>query len=111
MSIIDGNGIGPEQPAAGETASGVQLLQASLEASMLLVQKLRVAESGAEAKDFSAAVLNLVQSIAVLDPTRDEKGVPLDHHKGMAKLEAETQLEKVRESSRAQASTPSKGTE
>lgn len=96
------------QPAAGETQLGQALIDASLEAAMLTVQKIRAADSGAEAKDFSATVLNLSQVIALLDPTRDEKGVPLDHQLELQKQKGAQELEKVKEQSKASAQTPTK---
>jgi hypothetical protein len=75
------------QPAAGETQVGQQLIDASMQTALSMVQKMRMLDSGAEAKDFAAAVLNLSQVIALLDPTRDEKGVPLDHQLETAEAE------------------------
>jgi hypothetical protein len=37
-------------------------------------------------KDFTAAVLNLAQSLAVLNPTTDVNGVPLEHHENLARI-------------------------
>jgi hypothetical protein len=96
------------QPAAGETQLGQNLIDASLETSMSLVAKIRMTDSGAEAKDFAAAVLSLSQVIALLDPTRDTQGVPLDHQLEMTKLKGQQELEKVKEQSKASAQTPTK---
>jgi hypothetical protein len=96
------------QPAAGETQLGQNLIDESLQTAMLLVQQIRMTESGAEAKDFAAAVLNLSQVIALLDPTRDTQGIPLDHQLEMTKLKGQQELEKVKEQSKASAQTPTK---
>jgi hypothetical protein len=96
------------QPAAGETQVGQQLIDASMQTALSMVQKMRMLDSGAEAKDFAAAVLNLSQVIALLDPTRDEKGVPLDHQLEMQKQKGQQELEKVKEQSKASAQTPTK---
>jgi hypothetical protein len=96
------------QPAAGETQVGQQLIDASMQTALSMVQKMRMLDSGAEAKDFAAAVLNLSQVIALLDPTRDEKGVPLDHQLELQKQKGQQELEKVKEQSKASAQTPTK---
>jgi hypothetical protein len=80
------------QPAAGETQVGQQLIDASMQTALSMVQKMRMLDSGAEAKDFAAAVLNLSQVIALLDPTRDTQGVPLDHQLEMQKQKGQQEL-------------------
>jgi hypothetical protein len=98
----------PEQPEAGTTAEGQSLLLASLSAAELMVQKTRGTNS--EAKDWAQAALALTQTIALLDPTRDDKGIPLDHHVSLEQMKADAQLEQVKEKARAQAPTPKKVT-
>jgi hypothetical protein len=96
------------QPAAGETQVGQQLIDASMQTALSMVQKMRMLDSGAEAKDFGDAVLKLSQVIALLDPTRDTQGVPLDHQLEMQKQKGQQELEKVKEQSKASAQTPTK---
>lgn len=96
------------QPAAGETQLGQTLIDSSLETAVSLVAKMKMLDSGAEAKDFAAAVLDLAQVVTLLDPTRDEKGVPLDHELSLQKQAGEQELEKVKASASAQAGAPKK---
>jgi hypothetical protein len=96
------------QPAAGETQVGQQLIDASLQTAMSMVQKMRMTDSGAEAKDFAAAVLNLSQVIALLDPTRDDAGRAARSPTGDEKQKGQQELEKVKEQSKASAQTPTK---
>ena len=106
----NGNGQMPAgmQPEAGDTLVGQALLEASLQAGVLLVGKAKASDSAAEAKDFTQSVVNLAQVIALLDPTRDQQGVPLDHQLQLTKMKGDLELEKERERARAQKPTPAK---
>jgi hypothetical protein len=97
----------PGQPEAGATSEGQSLLMASLSAAELMVTKTRGTQSGAEAKDWAQAALALTQTIALLDPTRDQQGIPLDHHVALEQMKADAQLQQVKEKARAQAPAPS----
>lgn len=104
MSVVPLNGVGP--PAAGETQVGQQLIDASLQTALETVEKMRALQSGAEADAFAGSVLKLAQVVALLDPTRDTQGVPLDHQLEMQKMKAAAELEKEKERSKAAAQTP-----
>jgi len=98
----------PEQPAAGETESGQVLLNEALQSASILSQKARGTESAAEAKDFAQAVMFLSQVIALLDPSRDEAGIPLEHHANMEQMKADSELQKIKEQAKAQPPNPKK---
>jgi len=102
VSVPEMNG----QPAAGETDLGIQLMQESLGTALMIVQKIKALESGAEAHDWAAAVLNLAQTVALMDPTRDTQGIPIQHAVEMQKLKSDAELEKVKAQSQAAASKP-----
>jgi hypothetical protein len=101
-------------PEAGASASGAVLLAAALDTAIVLTKKAAVTQSAAEAKDFAAGVLALAQATAVLDPNRDQQGIPVaDQHAraiDMQHLKGQQELEREKERARASAPTPVKKT-
>jgi cell division septum initiation protein DivIVA len=87
-------------PEAGASASGAVLLAAALDTAIVLTKKAAVTQSAAEAKDFAAGVLALAQATAVLDPNRDQQGIPVaDQHAraiDMQHLKGQQELERWR---------------
>jgi hypothetical protein len=82
------------------------LRAACVDAAEILARKGGAASSAAEAKDFSAAVLNFAQALAVMSPETDVNGVPLQHQRQMEQDRAAAELAKVREQAKSQAPTP-----
>jgi hypothetical protein len=101
-------------PEAGASASGAVLLAAALDTAIVLTKKAAITQSAAEAKDFAAGVLALAQATAVLDPNRDQQGIPVaDQHAraiDMQHLKGQQELEREKERARASAPTPVKKT-
>jgi hypothetical protein len=108
-SLVNG---GP--PEAGASPSGAVLLEAALDTAIVLTKKAAVTQSAAEAKDFAAGVLALAQATAVLDPNRDQQGVPIAQHHAhaieMQHLRGQQELEREKERARASAPTPGRKT-
>jgi hypothetical protein len=108
-SLLNG---GP--PEAGASPSGEVLLEAALDTAIVLTKKAAVTQSAAEAKDFAAGVLALAQATAVLDPNRDQQGIPVaDQHRravDMQHLKGQQELEREKERAKAAAPTPAKKT-
>jgi cell division septum initiation protein DivIVA len=108
-SLVNG---GP--PEAGASPSGAVLLEAALDTAIVLTKKAAVTQSAAEAKDFAAGVLALAQATAVLDPNRDQQGIPVaDQHAraiDMQHLKGQQELEREKERAKASAPTPRKVT-
>jgi hypothetical protein len=101
-SLVNG---GP--PEAGASPSGAVLLEAALDTAIVLTKKAAVTQSAAEAKDFAAGVLALAQATAVLDPNRDQQGIPAID---MQHLKGQQELEREKERAKASAPTPRKVT-
>jgi hypothetical protein len=94
--------------AAPPDAEGLR--SACVDAAEILARKGGAASSAAEAKDFSAAVLNFAQALAVMSPETDVNGVPLQHERQMAQDRAALEMAKIKEQAKAQAPTPSRKT-
>ena len=92
----------PEQQGQ-ENASDVALsrnLLALSEAINLCASKASGSGSAAEAKDFMQAALYGAQAVVIMDPARDQGGVP---------LEPERQMERVRKQAQSSSAAPSPG--
>jgi hypothetical protein len=102
-------------------AASEALTAAALDVAETLTRKAAGTDSAAEAKDFTAAVLNLAQTLVILDPSLAQDGTPLEHAvimKGMEndgrvaveQVRGENAARQARETARmaAEAPTPTK---
>lgn len=65
-----------------------QVMMTLLRAIEICTQNAMTDNSGAEAKDFAAAVKSLSDAYVVLDPAMDGSGVPLGHQMELESLKA-----------------------
>lgn len=91
------NGAPPPQLGPPILPNGTSMVDPAMVTNALLnaVHQAAVAassdKSGAEAKDWAQAALNLAQAIVVLDPSLSQGGTPLAHDMAMKSLDGETQ--------------------
>jgi hypothetical protein len=82
----------PDVSVDATDAAAEALTAALLDVAETLTRKSAGTQSAAEAKDFSQAVLNMAQSLVILDPELAQGGTPLEHDLA---LEAERNVGKV----------------
>lgn len=104
---VNGNGpaVFPDGTVEENPALGVN---AMLRAIRVCAENAASDDSAAECKDYAAAALSFAQTLALLNPTTDTQGIPLDHHVQMQHDKADRELEKVKEQAKSQPPTPSK---
>jgi hypothetical protein len=69
----------PQPPVDPKGPLSDALLQAQLDTAQSLTRKAQGSDAAAEAKDFAAAALSIVQAIIILDPALSQGGTPLVH--------------------------------
>jgi hypothetical protein len=99
-------------------AAADALTAAALDVAETLTRKAAGTDSAAEAKDFTAAVLNLAQTLVILDPSLAQDGTPLEHAVTLKAMDTDARVKveqvkgenaarQAREAARAQAEAPS----